>query len=549
MKTKLIGKLLGGLCGAVLAFSASQALAVTNFEQDVSTSIDRGITWLANNGAYNNPSSAWDATGLPLLALLEKRASGIPTDPPQGYSGASATDKARMNNAVAFILSSHVPAGFYAYRDGADLMALSLYLRSGGPTAGVLAAINTITDRTLANQGTVATGYPGYWCYSNGYCADSSTTQFAVAGLASAKSVYSDAAYADAGRVAAINTALANARNAYVTNSALPSSQGSDNPSCNVVDAVERGHGYNRDYYLPSLQQTASGTWIQLMGGATVNDANVQAYIRWSRNHYRWQNLDSMGNWWPDYSYWYYLWSSFKGMEFIRQSGITPNPGNLGPDSLGLLGPDATCAVRQLQRDPAALPRVASFGAGGVGYYSVEPKNQYFDYAYSILDYQCTGGSAGFYGCNGAPSYWDTYAHQAYAILVLQRATGGACIDSDGDGVCDEDDNCPGKANPDQKDVDGDGVGDVCDNCVKNANPKQEDDDGDGIGNVCDIAKCDVDKDGDIDTADLSLISKARNQKATGPSDPRDANGDGLITLADVKACTVQCTRANCATQ
>ncbi|MBI3230904.1 MAG: hypothetical protein HYZ45_12225, partial [Burkholderiales bacterium] len=185
MKTKLIGKLLGGLCGAVLAFSASQALAVTSFEQDVSTSIDRGITWLANNGAYTG--SAWDATGLPLLALMEKRASGVPSDPPQGYSGANATDKARMDSAVAFILSSHVPAGFYAYRDGADLMALSLYLRSGGPNPGVLAAIKTITDRTLANQGTVATGSPGYWCYSNGYCPDSSTTQFAVAGLASAK--------------------------------------------------------------------------------------------------------------------------------------------------------------------------------------------------------------------------------------------------------------------------------------------------------------------------------------------------------------------------
>jgi PKD repeat protein len=60
---------------------------------------------------------------------------------------------------------------------------------------------------------------------------------------------------------------------------------------------------------------------------------------------------------------------------------------------------------------------------------------------------------------------------------------------------------------------------------------------------------CDVDGDGDIDKADLSLISRSRNQPATGPDDPRDANGDGLITPADVKACIPQCTLPGCALQ
>lgn len=36
--------------------------------------------------------------------------------------------------------------------------------------------------------------------------------------------------------------------------------------------------------------------------------------------------------------------------------------------------------------------------------------------------------------------------------------------DSDRDGILDNVDNCPKKANPDQKDSDGDGIGDVCDN-------------------------------------------------------------------------------------
>jgi hypothetical protein len=36
-------------------------------------------------------------------------------------------------------------------------------------------------------------------------------------------------------------------------------------------------------------------------------------------------------------------------------------------------------------------------------------------------------------------------------------------LDTDGDMVCDDVDNCPGDANPDQSDVDEDGAGDVCD--------------------------------------------------------------------------------------
>jgi len=63
------------------------------------------------------------------------------------------------------------------------------------------------------------------------------------------------------------------------------------------------------------------------------------------------------------------------------------------------------------------------------------------------------------------------------------------------------------------------------------------------------VVVCDVDGDGDIDRADLSLISRSRNQPASGPDDPRDANGDGVITPADVKACIPQCTRPYCATQ
>ncbi|MEK6845185.1 MAG: thrombospondin type 3 repeat-containing protein, partial [Nanoarchaeota archaeon] len=77
-------------------------------------------------------------------------------------------------------------------------------------------------------------------------------------------------------------------------------------------------------------------------------------------------------------------------------------------------------------------------------------------------------------------------------------------LDTDGDGVPNVNDNCPDKANADQKDTDGDGIGDVCDevipvdndkdddgitddkdNCPTVANPTQSDIDGDGVGDVC----------------------------------------------------------------
>ena len=82
--------------------------------------------------------------------------------------------------------------------------------------------------------------------------------------------------------------------------------------------------------------------------------------------------------------------------------------------------------------------------------------------------------------------------------------------DYDEDGVCDDYDNCPFTANPDQSDVDGDGIGDSCDecpldsendqdgdgfcesndNCPFVSNPDQTDINGDGIGDACQESMC-----------------------------------------------------------
>ena len=71
--------------------------------------------------------------------------------------------------------------------------------------------------------------------------------------------------------------------------------------------------------------------------------------------------------------------------------------------------------------------------------------------------------------------------------------------DADADGLCADEDNCPAEYNPDQADNDGDTIGDECDpdddndgvgdgddNCPFDPNPGQEDTDGDGDGDVCD---------------------------------------------------------------
>jgi hypothetical protein len=59
------------------------------------------------------------------------------------------------------------------------------------------------------------------------------------------------------------------------------------------------------------------------------------------------------------------------------------------------------------------------------------------------------------------------------------------------------------------------------------------------------LIACDVDGDGDIDAIDLNLIRQGIGQTPTA-GDPRDANADGKITINDVRACTLQCTRAGC---
>ncbi|MDF1544576.1 MAG: thrombospondin type 3 repeat-containing protein [bacterium] len=126
----------------------------------------------------------------------------------------------------------------------------------------------------------------------------------------------------------------------------------------------------------------------------------------------------------------------------------------------------------------------------------------------------------------------------------------GLILDSDGDGVDDDNDNCPAISNPLQEDADGDGIGDVCDdctdvdgdgfgdpgyaantctddNCPTIANPLQEDADGDNIGDVCDDC---TDTDGDGYGNPGYAANTCADDNCPDDANPgqEDTDGDGV---------------------
>ena len=122
-------------------------------------------------------------------------------------------------------------------------------------------------------------------------------------------------------------------------------------------------------------------------------------------------------------------------------------------------------------------------------------------------------------------------------------------IDSDGDGISDEIDNCPEYPNPNQLDSDGDGIGDACeaidstkidsdgdgipdgvDNCPDTPNPNQLDTDGDGIGDDCD--------DCDLPNPDGSMLPCTDPFENVDPADCDSAKlAEARAEWASVMAC------------
>ncbi len=108
---------------------------------------------------------------------------------------------------------------------------------------------------------------------------------------------------------------------------------------------------------------------------------------------------------------------------------------------------------------------------------SVTPSGQHWGYR-----------TSSFGSPDGVPDYpWSNTSFALAWKFQLHCDPAQACAsDVDGDGVCDEDDNCVNSYNDWQEDTDGDGLGDYCDNCPFTPDPAQADTDGDGYGDVCD---------------------------------------------------------------
>lgn len=57
----------------------------------------------------------------------------------------------------------------------------------------------------------------------------------------------------------------------------------------------------------------------------------------------------------------------------------------------------------------------------------------------------------------------------------------------------------------------------------------------------------DIDGDKDVDRLDINLLNAAKNQPASGPSDPRDLDLNGVINVLDARKQILLCTRPRCA--
>ncbi|MFQ5500085.1 MAG: thrombospondin type 3 repeat-containing protein [Candidatus Zixiibacteriota bacterium] len=152
----------------------------------------------------------------------------------------------------------------------------------------------------------------------------------------------------------------------------------------------------------------------------------------------------------------------------------------------------------------------------------------------------------------GSKIIWSyrTFGLTGDSSIFLHYASTGIVVDSDGDGVDDDIDNCPAIPNPGQEDADGDGLGDVCDNCTDtdgdgfgnpgfNANtcpldncptvpnPTQINADGDATGDACDDCT-DIDNDGFGDPGYPANTCALDNCPSTPNPGQEDADADGV---------------------
>jgi Tol biopolymer transport system component len=130
-------------------------------------------------------------------------------------------------------------------------------------------------------------------------------------------------------------------------------------------------------------------------------------------------------------------------------------------------------------------------------------------------------------------------AFHSYSDLTENNADGNfeiflavCAIDTDGDGIPDDLDNCPEIVNPDQSDTDGDNLGDDCDNCPDLSSPDQTDSDQDERGDLCDNCPIDQNQDQlDADSDDVGDVCDSCPDIAN--LNQNDYDNDGIGDVCD----------------
>ncbi len=392
-------------------------------------------------------------------------------------------DQARVELAIRWIIDNggpfHVVGNPHPYTAGSQMAALAVYLATEGPVdvgarVTVDQALHNIVEGFKANQGGPVEQCPlASGCLSlayNGSCAGGAIlppNQFPMAGLAAAETFIEGAA--------------------DTLHLAVP-----------FIDATKKPDGGHKYHSTPSTSYgdwpsststTSTGIWSYLLASVEPDDERVQSAMRWLRDNYTytWNIQCSPGvvtdeegrrygpfpcesrPWY--YAYHYSLWALVKATEAMARH--QPAPGALYERDIG---PCPAPPDRECHRNPDEEG------------YPQERESVYFDVAVTLMNMQTDEGL--FPSAAPPRRGFEVFSDQAFAILALERSTGGVCLDRDEDGVCEIEDNCPLLFNPLQIDLDSDGLGDECDNCHNQPNSMQEDVDGDGFGDACDKLTC-----------------------------------------------------------
>ena len=464
------------LCALALPAGA----VITPFGQRVNAAIDRALGNL--RGIEANGNIGGRATGLAVLCFLERRASADWGAPAVGYAGMDAADQALVRRAIAYMVGNDAgltPGGTpYTYQTGSSVMALALYLDTGGPdNVGAARGAGAALQQGVANLVRIQNGAGGWNYGAPAGDNDLSTTQFVLAGLAAAQAV------------------VPVDRN-VITRAAASTDAHHEGAGC---------YGYRTNGWAGcSSSMTASALWVQRLGERGAEHANVQRSMRWLRDNWRYDgHIAAPDAGWGNNSYYYYLWAVAKGLEVT------------GGDAANLVLADDVGGAR----DPAA------------DNYPEEPRSWYYDIAWSLTQRQRGGGD---WPSAGNRSCWDgddgAVSCTSFATLVLLRSLGGVCIDQDGDevefrgdpGECLED-NCPDVPNPDQADRDGNGVGDACEMC------NAEDEVCDGADNDCDGEVDENAADEVCDGVDNDCDGEVDENAADEVCDGADNDCDGVV--------------------